>query len=116
MAESGGVPSLSVTISGQKPSREGRWRRERDTRAWTRGTGQKRGMAAADAFYGGPVEQAERKKGRGSRGSAQHGGENGEERGGTRARHGTARWPASAPGQLARVAGLWHNRGGRGAW
>jgi hypothetical protein len=53
--ESSGVLSFSVAIDRRKASREGRWRRERVTRAWTRETGQKAGRAAAGAFYGGPV-------------------------------------------------------------
>jgi hypothetical protein len=39
MEESDGIPSLSVTVGGQEAAREGWWRRERGTRAWTRGTG-----------------------------------------------------------------------------
>jgi hypothetical protein len=58
MEESGGVPSLSITVGGQEAGREGQWRREYDTRAWMRGRGKKGGTAAADAFYGGPMAWA----------------------------------------------------------
>jgi hypothetical protein len=33
------VPSFSVAVGGREASREGRWRRERITWAWMRGTG-----------------------------------------------------------------------------
>jgi hypothetical protein len=57
------------------------------------------------AFYGGPVARAERKKGgRGARGSASCGGENGEERGG----------PGRGRGQLGRPATALDRRTGEG--
>jgi hypothetical protein len=49
------VPSFSVAVGGWEASREGRWRRERITWAWMRGTGGKRGRAVGGAFYGGPA-------------------------------------------------------------
>jgi hypothetical protein len=40
----------------------GWWRRECGTQAWTRGMEQKRGTTTVDAFYGGPMARAKRKK------------------------------------------------------
>jgi hypothetical protein len=66
MEESGGVPSLSVTVGGQEASTEGAVEERAWQSAWMRGTRRKRGTTVADAFYGGPVARAERKKGWGS--------------------------------------------------
>jgi hypothetical protein len=63
----------SIACVDERCRGRGQLRRECSTRAWMRGTGRKRGTAATDAFYGGPVARAERKKGRGPVAGAPHG-------------------------------------------
>jgi hypothetical protein len=59
MVESGGIPSLSVTVGGQEVPRDGAVEER------TRHTGVAEGDGVKKGNAGGPVARAKRKKGRG---------------------------------------------------
>jgi hypothetical protein len=108
MEESGGVPSLSVTVGGHEASREGAVEERAQHLGMDEGDGAKRGTAAADALSGGPGAR-HRGKGQGGPGfSAAWRGKRGRERGPDAVGD-------SSAGRWARAAPLPRDRGGRRA-
>jgi hypothetical protein len=93
--ESGGVPSFSVAVGGWEASREGRWRRERGTRAWTRRTGRKSRTGSGRRLLWWPGGATETK----GQGSGVEGGSGGElrPRGAGRRWRGAGVRPAAGP-------------------
>jgi hypothetical protein len=113
MEESGGVPSLSVTVGGQEASTEGAV----EERAWQSGVDEgdkaKKGNGGGRRLLWRPGGAGGEEKGLGVWGLAPRGGENGAERGGPRRGGKQLGWPASAPSWRARVAPLPCDRRGR---